>query len=344
MRQRLLLEALDFGIKNKMPLLIKGAPGTGKTDLVKQAAKKNNCDVIISHPVVSNPTDYKGLPFPDKNGEKANFLPFGDLLRLIEADRPTVYFLDDLGQAPASVQASCMQLLLARRINGHVISDEVTFIAATNRRKDKAAVQGILEPVKSRFASILEIEVDVGDWTIWAANNGMPAILIAFINYRPGLLFVDKPTSDIINTPSPRTVAYLGTLINNGIMESASKVHKDLRDSYILNIIAGAVGEGFATEYLSFLEIHNSLPRISDIIRNPLGMPVPENTSQRFAICCALADQTNKRNIGNIVKYILRCPTEFQILYFKYATAKSPSIVNTKECTEWMASNVDQII
>ena len=66
-------------------------------------------------------------------------------------------FLDDLGQAPMSVQAAAMQLILARRINGFKISDKVIFMAATNRREDKAGVTGILEPVKSRFAWIVEL-------------------------------------------------------------------------------------------------------------------------------------------------------------------------------------------
>ena len=84
---------------------------------------------------------------------QAEFLPFGDLRALIQADKDTVFFLDDLGQAPPTVQAAAMQLILARRINGHHVSDSVTFIAATNRKQDKAGVSGILEPVKSRFAT-----------------------------------------------------------------------------------------------------------------------------------------------------------------------------------------------
>ncbi len=43
-----------------------------------------------------------------------------------------VCLLDDLGQAPPAVQAAAMQLLLARRVNGHAVSDHVTFLAATN--------------------------------------------------------------------------------------------------------------------------------------------------------------------------------------------------------------------
>jgi hypothetical protein len=61
-----------------MPVLIKGAPGTGKTDIVTSACCKAGVELIISHPVgVDEPIDYKGLPAL-RDGH-AEFLPFGAL-------------------------------------------------------------------------------------------------------------------------------------------------------------------------------------------------------------------------------------------------------------------------
>ena len=90
-----------------------------------------------------------------------------------------------------------MQLILARQVNGHKISDKVIFIAATNRRQDRAGVTGILEPVKSRFATIIQLDVDADIWIEWAFENDMPAELIGFIHFRPSLLHKDETTSDI---------------------------------------------------------------------------------------------------------------------------------------------------
>lgn len=148
---------LTFMFEENLPVLIKGTPGIGKSDVVAQAAQKIGWPLIISHPVVADPTDYKGLPFAVDG--HAKFLPFGDLEKLLETKTPLIYFLDDLGQATPAVQSAVMQLLLARQINGHKISKEVRFVAATNGRADRANVQGILEPVKSRFASIVELEI-----------------------------------------------------------------------------------------------------------------------------------------------------------------------------------------
>src|SRR6185312_7031090 len=103
---------LKKAIVRNYPVLIKGKPGIGKTEIISAAASDADSDLIISHPVVADPTDFKGLPFPTSDG-RAEFLPYGDLDRIKKASKKTVYFLDDLGQASAAVQAACMQLILA---------------------------------------------------------------------------------------------------------------------------------------------------------------------------------------------------------------------------------------
>src|SRR5262249_18048951 len=158
-------------IPARKPILLTGAPGVGKTKLVEQAASKCDADIIVCHPAVSDPTDVKGLPWISEDKKHATFLAFGEIARAIAATKLTVLFPDDLGQASPAVQASWMQLFLGRRVNGHVLPDCVTFIAATNRRTDKAGVQGILEPVKSRFLSIVNVDADLDDLCNFAIDN-----------------------------------------------------------------------------------------------------------------------------------------------------------------------------
>jgi hypothetical protein len=205
-------EFLSRYIEARIPVMLTGAPGVGKSSIVEAAAQAAGYDLILSHPVVSDPTDAKGLPWPAKDGESASFLPFGELAQAIKATKPTVWFLDDLGQASPAVQASFMQLLLARQVNGHKLPDCVTFIAATNRRTDRAGVSGILTPVLSRFGAIIGIEANVDDWTRWALQAGMPAELVSFIRFRPNLLHVFDPqkANDMENFPCPRTWEYAG--------------------------------------------------------------------------------------------------------------------------------------
>jgi len=327
MRPSELIAFLGFCISNNFPALITGKPGIGKSKIIEEAAAIAGARLIIAHPVVSDPTDFKGLPFPTANGT-ADFLPYGDLNEIIKAQEPLVFFLDDLGQASNAVQAACMQLLLARQINGHKVSRHVTFIAATNRKEDRAGVSGILEPVKSRFASIVELEVDTNDWVKWALKNSMPAELIAFIKFRPNMLDNSQPSKDIVNTPSPRTVANVGQLQLKGLPESME-----------YEAFKGAAGQNFATEYRTFLSVMRNLPSVDQIIMSPRTAPVPPKPDICYALTYALSRKATEQNLQSICTYLDRMPAEYSVACIKGATERNKELCNTHAFLQWSSDH-----
>lgn len=310
MRPRDLAKLLDFTIQRRLPVLVTGPPAVGKSEIICQAAARAGADVIVSHPVVADPTDAKGLPWPDREGETARFLPFGDLAMALAAKKPTVWFLDDLGQASPAVQASFMQLLLARRVNDHVLPDCVTFIAATNRRTDRAGVSGILEPVKSRFATIATLEVDLEDWghwwmekhaAIWNEEKCAPRDLLSFLRFRTHLLHVFEPTADLTNGPSPRTW-------NHACSFMGSELPPDVR----LAALSGAVGSGAASELEGFLRTIADLQPLDEIIADPdhARIPPTSNPSARCAVATGLASKANVKTLKPILRYAERMYNE----------------------------------
>lgn len=312
------------------PVLVVGSPGIGKTDIIKETTSELGYDLIISHPVVDSPLDYKGMPYA--HNKEASFLPFGNLKKIINAEKPTVFFIDDLGQAPDTVQAALMQLLLSREINENKISDNVVFVAATNRKSDKAAVSAILEPVKSRFISIIDLDVDPTDWIVWASENNMPTELIAFINIKPDLLIAFEPTHEIKNSPCPRTVA------NIGMIQNANFDEEDIVELFI-----GAAGEKFASEYIMFLDIYRKAPKFSDIITNPENCQLPDITdaSLRNIICVNLKSKANVVNFDSIVKYVKRMGNEYAQFIITAIVSDNENLKSTKTYTDWVVQNQD---
>lgn len=318
----------------RIPVLLTGAPGVGKSSIVEAAAKASGYDVILSHPVVSDPTDAKGLPWPGKDGESATFLPFGDLARAIKATMPTVWFLDDLGQASPAVQASYMQLLLARQVNGHKLPDCVTFLAATNRRTDRAGVTGVLAPVLSRFGAVIGVEPTVDDWTEWALGANMPPALVSFIRFRPNLLqvFDTKKVDDMENFPCPRTWEYAGKALQMG-----------LPDDLEFAALAGAVGEGPASELRAFLSmVRSKLPNPDSIILDPDTAPIPDRPDLLWAVTTALAKKTTSNNCGRVFRYAERLydagKSEFSVLMVKDINRLLPEVIDTPEWTKLCVS------
>ncbi|MCY0852468.1 ATP-binding protein [Cupriavidus sp. D39] len=285
-------------IPARLPVLITGACGTGKSDIVEQAAKAAGHDLLISHPVVEDPTDSKGLPFPNSDGSAARFLPFGDLEQALNAKCPLVWFIDDLGQASPSVQAAKMQLLLARKIGEHRLPEHVTFVAATNRRIDNAGVSNILDPLKSRFATIVELEPSIQAWTEWAVSNDVTPELIAFLRFRPALLSTDQKTKELENLPSPRGWG--------SVARQLPVVPKGLE----LEAIAGAVGEAAAAEFIAFRQIYQHLPSIDGILTAPDVAPIPTNLSALCAISTALGQAAHPNNFDRVMVYAHRMMAE----------------------------------
>lgn len=323
-------------LTHRLPLLITGAPGIGKSDIVASVLEEQGMQLILSHPAVSDPTDYKG--FPKLDGERARFIPFDELHDALTATQPTGWFFDDLGQAANGVQAACMQLFLARRVNGHRLPEHVTFIAATNRRTDRAGVGGLLEPVKSRFVTIVELVATVDDWCEWAlTQDWMPIELIAFLRFRPDLLCQFTPSADLTNCPLPRTWASVGRLVAAEIPESVLPA-----------VVAGAVGDGAAVEFLAFRRMYQSLPSLDAIIMNPDSAPIPDAPGALYATVTGLAARANELNWGRVLTYTTRVMQaehgEFAALLVRDATKRTPDLLQTAAFVRMMAGPLGALV
>ena len=325
---RQLAELLARTMRARLAVLVSGAPGIGKSDIVAQAAVEAGAEVIVSHPAVADPCDAKGLPWMEAGADHATFMPFGELHRAVHAVKDTVWFLDDLGQASPAVKASFMQLLLARRVNGHVLPDCVSFVAATNRRTDRAGVTGILEPVKSRFACIVELVANLDDWCKWAYRAGhIPPSMIAFLRFRPELLSKFEASADMTNSPSPRTWSSAARLEALGLGASVE-----------VAALAGAVGEGAAVEYLAFRRMMGSMVSADQVLLDPQGAPIPSKPGELYAISVALAAKATDKTLGRVGVYAERMVKagygEFATLTLLDAIKRDTKLVHTSAFTK----------
>lgn len=302
-----------------MPFMITGSPGVGKSDAVKEIAELTSHELVLMHPVTASPTDFKGQPWAGTDGNGiaiARFLPYGDLLRLIDAKAPTLCFIDDVGNdVPGAVQSAIAQLLLARCIGDHKVSDKVVFVLATNRRQDKAGVVGFRSHFLDRVCTVLTAEFDADAWVDWGAKHDMPVDLLAFCKFKPALFSEFKPSADLEKCGTPRSWAGVGKLVNADI---------DDRE-----IICGAVGKGNATEYLAFRKVYLELPDINDVLLNAATAPIPDGTDVKFAMMGALAEVASARNMEQILTYVDRISQrEFTALAVKTIHARCTATGN----------------
>jgi len=332
MKPSTLIPFLAKAFKNRMQVLVKGSPGIGKSDVIDSAAQEVQADVITKHPSVEDPTDARGLPGKSEidGVQVAKFYPFDDLYRLISATRLTVCHLEDFGQASPAVQSAYMQLLLRRSVNGHRLSDHVVFVASTNDVKDQAGVGGLLEPVKSRFHTIIPLEISLDDWVNWAIDHNLPAWLVAYIRSCPDALSEFKPTKQLTNSPCPRTWAAVGKW--------------DLMDIADVEVWSGAVGQGRAAEAFAFREAANKLPDPDACLLAPDSAPLPEKPSLKYAMAIAIAYRTGQKNFEQAIRYTGRIGKPFEVLTVKDSLRRSPALAQTQAFARWASDPVNRDI
>lgn len=327
-------QIIEKMVLNYKPVLLVGMPGIGKTSIVEQIQEKTNSDMLVSHPVVNDPTDAKG--FPCVIDGVAQFLPFGDLEFAINySGERLIWFLDDLGQARPAVQATYMQLLLARRINGHKLPDSVVFIAATNRREDRAGVSGILEPVKSRFHMIIEIEPDVESFITWGlTSQRIRKEVIACLRLFPELL-VSPPSREIKPSANPRVWEFASQILDSNFAPAL------IQDS-----LTSCIGEEAGSQLYGMITVFKNLPSVTNIIKAPGSVEFPTNPSSLHALCTVLAKYLKKKpeKVDPIFKFAGRLPGDFSVCLIRDSLALCPELADTKAFQKWSSDNVDLFI
>lgn len=329
-------KALEVGFKKNYPLLLTGAPGVGKSAIIKQAAKNLGFSLIISHPVVSNPTDFKGFGYPDESKEFAKFLPFGDFYKVLTSTEPLVWFFDDLGQAPEAVKATVMQLFLERAIGEHRLPDHVRLVAATNGKNHKSGVSNFLEALKSRFHCILEVECDADTWLDWGFENDLHPLVLSYIRMNPADLLGPFSTLDMDNSACPRTWNNLSDMLFS-YEEFGLKVDKD--------IVKGSIGSQVGNNFFAFMNLFESLVNIEDILLDPDNAPIPEKVDALMLVLRALAANANKANFNRILKYGQRVGTnhsELFVFLVKSCVKEHPELKETAKYAEFLSSGYNE--
>ena len=325
---------LPLALANRENVMLVGAPGVGKTQLSAEMVNQAGFMSLFSHPVVAEPTDYKGFPFPFKKQGIAKFLPYANLAKMVFATSPLGVIIDDLGQAQTSNQAAIQQLIEQREVDGQPISKFVSFLLCTNSRMDKGAgVSHVLSTIMAR-CTIIKFDVDAEDWIYgFALPKAMPPALVSFIKLRPTMLFQEyKETHEMKNYPNPRNVARVGRWQNLGVKPESE-----------YEVFAGCAGEQFAAEYCAHLKMTRDMPNPEEYIKDPTK-PLPEKQDVLYALCTALAYMADKKNAGNVYALAMRMHGEFGLYMVKMMLKKNLDLAQAPGAVAWFEKNADFLL
>ncbi|GAA3634505.1 ATP-binding protein [Microlunatus ginsengisoli] len=275
-----MMRALAASIRAGVPALVWGNPGIGKTSVVTSLASAWNWHVETVIGSIREATDFLGFGVEVDGGEgrigHVAYAPPGWARAAAQADRALVFF-DELTTAPPSVRKAMLRVLQERYAGDFALPDTVALVAAAN--PPESAVDGYdLEPPMAN--RLIHLDFDFAQ-TAWldgltggfdtVAQPSMNELIgpgddqhraqvrgavTAFLRTRPDLIEPGVPSD-----PVQAGRAWPSRRSWTNAIAAVSEIRPDDTDAACL-LLAGAVGEGPAREYLTF--------------RRELDLPTPE--------------------------------------------------------------------
>ena len=284
------------------PVMLWGPPGVGKSQMVAQVAGRHGMPVIDIRLSQMEPSDLRGIPF-----RVDNQVEWAVPAMLPDRDRhgeQGILFLDEITSVPPSVSAAAYQLILDRRLGAYEVPDGWAIFAAGNRQGDRGVTYTMPAPLANRF-SHFEVDVNLDDWVHWAWANGIDERVIAFLRFRPELLFEFDPAHNPVAFPSPRSWEF---------SHRALQKFGDVQD-LLTGALQACVGPAAGIELAAFVENLDQLPDIDAIVRGE-KVRVPKESDLQYAVAAALVGRAiraqkeadTEATYGNIIEYAASFP------------------------------------
>lgn len=295
--QQTAVEALGLAVAASVPVLLWGAPGTGKTSAIRAmaAAMEWPCETVIA--AIREPSDFAGLPIVS-NGE-VRMAPPQWAQRLAGAHR-ALLFLDEISTAPPAVQAALLRVVLERVVGDLELPPGVVVVAAANPPEQAADGWDLSAPLANRFCHLdWTVEPSVfaqgiaGGWPApvvpalpdgWEAQLPLARGLVsAFISVRPSLACAMPAEAAQSGRawPSPRTWEMAARLWTAARVAGASPEAETA-------LVTGAVGDGAGIELLMW-HAEMDLPDPEAVLADPDGFRVPDRGDRVHAALSAVA-------------------------------------------------------
>jgi len=284
------------------PVMLWGPPGVGKSQMITLVAERRQVPVIDIRLSQMEPSDLRGIPFRvEQHVEWATPAILPDRERHGNAG---ILFLDEITSAPPAVSAAAYQLILDRRLGEYQVPEHWAIFAAGNRQGDRGVTYSMPAPLANRF-SHFEVDTHLDDWVAWAYANGMDERLIAFLRFRPELLFDFDPAHNPVAFPSPRSWEFAHRALR--------KFHDD--PQLLQGSLQACVGPAAGIELAAFIASIDQMPDLDAICRGE-PVPVPTEIDLQYAVAAALvgkairaAESAEQQTlIGNILIYAGRFP------------------------------------
>lgn len=296
-------------------ILIEGPPGVGKSSILKSFSE-DAYELVYLDAAVLEPSDLL-YPMADQAAREVEFVP-NSLMKLRKAEqsgKPLVVMVDELGKAPKAVMNALLPLLLEHRIGAHYLPKGSIVFATTNLATDGVG-DNIPTHARNRLTTVCCYGPTTQDWLTWGANNGVDAVILAWVHENPHALdcyaspvtglkvdsnpYIFNPQRGVTKLfTSARSLAHAGHIVS-----ARYKLGSGFNAA-----LAGTVGPSAAADIMAFVAAEDAMAKWQDILDDPHTAKLPDGIAV-FIQALKCASKIDESNAEAVVKYVQRWPQD----------------------------------
>jgi hypothetical protein len=303
------LNIVDPILDARLPVMIRGRHGIGKSEVVYQTGKRRELPVVERRASQMTEGDLVGLPSLGDN--RTSWNP-PDWFKTA-CEQPVLLFLDEVDRAVIEVRQGIFELTDSRKLNGHHLHPDTLIVAAVNGGESGEQYQvGEMDPAELDRWTVFDLAPSVEDWITWASDGDrINPVIVDFVKQNREHLEHKGDFEPNKKYPSRRSWKRF-----NDTLEAAGKLDEWQKDIRILGI--GFVGYEAAISFSDFFEKYDRQVTPQDILVHGKHERVKD-----FGLVehCALIDKMDsmdifkdtvlpKDQLVNLAKYFVGTPSE----------------------------------
>ena len=336
---KMFLRLAPLVAKARIPILIRGPHGIGKSDLVYQIAESFGLPMIERRPSQMGEGELLGIPHKTIRNDKkvTEFIP----LEFFQyaCDNPCVLFLDEIDRAVLELRQACFQIMDSRTLNGKKLHRDTLIFAAINGGKCSSNYNvgdmGLAE--LSRY-SVWDLEPTISEWLRWAANSeykvkkvnceqyatppqNIHPTITSFITKNPEFLEFKSDIEPNKVYPCRRSWKRLNdTLVGSGLISEPGNALFCLSESFVGKEAALALND-----YIINFEHDITLSSLLDgsILQKKLNINQHMKVVSRLDKSIVLDSKITQLEADNVAKYLVSLPSEVSMKLLYVLTSHS---------------------
>jgi len=259
-------ECIEYNIQHnlKHAMLGLGAPGVGKSQLIRQIGKKYGYKVIDIRLAQMSEVEIGGLIYPNESKTKTIWLA-PEILPNEERDgKNTILLLDEITSCTKRVQVAAYQLILDRKIGQYTLPEGTFVVALGNREDDDGVYIQLAGPLADRF-EIHYLEPNFEDWkNDFALKFGVHPLVVSYLTFKPSALHTQAASEGNMLFATPRSWVRVSDIL---------KFDSNINNKVIMHKIIGNIGEIEGTQFIEFCKKHQNVVTADQFIGGRASAP-----------------------------------------------------------------------